>query len=49
MTGLKDLEALINKEDKTPEDKKAIEDAYWSINGQVSAMQEVIKNSNSPK
>jgi hypothetical protein len=41
---LTDLKALIDKEDKSAEDKKAINDAYWSINGQISAIQEIIKN-----
>lgn len=38
------LQELINKDDQTAEDKKNIENTYWSINGQVSAIQEVIKS-----
>jgi Mor family transcriptional regulator len=41
---LSDLKALLDKDDKSAEDKKAINEAYWSINGQVSAIQEIIKN-----
>jgi hypothetical protein len=42
-TSLQDLSKLINKEDQTAEDRKTIEDAYWSINGQIAAVHEVLK------
>jgi hypothetical protein len=43
VTSLQDLDNLIKKEDKDAEDKKNIDNSYWSINGQVSAIQESIK------
>ena len=46
-SSLKNLTTLIEKEDQTAEDKKAIADAYWSINGQIGAIQQLIKQSNS--
>lgn len=44
ITSLTDLKALMDKEDQTTEDKKAISDSYWSINGQLSAIQTVVKS-----
>lgn len=41
---LQELKTLMDKEDKDADDRKAINDAYWTINGQVSAIQEVIKS-----
>lgn len=41
---LQDLSKLITKEDKTAEDNKAIEDAYWTINGQIAAIHQVLKS-----
>ena len=46
---LTDLQQLINKEDKTAEDKKVLEDSYWTINGQISAIQEMIKSKDKTK
>ncbi len=43
VTSLTDLKELIEKEDKDADERKAINDAYWTINGQLSAIQEVIK------
>jgi len=40
---LADLKILMDKEDQTADDKKAIADAYWNISGQVAAIQEMIK------
>lgn len=40
---LSDLKALMEKEEQDSEDKKAISDAYWTLSGQVAAIQEVIK------
>lgn len=43
MNSILDLQNLINKEDKEADDRKAINDYYWTINGQVSAIQEITK------
>lgn len=43
---LNDLKTLMEKEEQTAEDKKAISDAYWNINGQVAGILEVVKRNN---
>lgn len=44
VTTLRDLKTLIDKPDQTSDDKKAISDAYWSLSGNLAAIQEVIKS-----
>lgn len=43
---LTDLKELSEKPDQTAEDKKAVVEAYWGINGHVAAIQELIKANN---
>jgi hypothetical protein len=41
---LTDLKAETEKPDQTKDDKKKIVDTYWTVNGHVSAIQELIKS-----
>lgn len=45
-TTLKDLNDLINKEDKDADDRRKIEDLYWTISGQAAGIQQTIKFKN---
>jgi len=43
VNSLQDLQKLIDKEDKTADEKKQLNEFYWTINGQVSAIQDIVK------
>lgn len=43
VNALQDLQKLIDKEDKNADEKKQLNDFYWTINGQVSAIQDAAK------